>query len=436
MPGRAGPSGLPGGIGAVGARDAAARMRARAAEVEAPHRRAVLGPAEQGAHREELVERGLAVEDVAARQAVRLLEVEGRQDLAVRDLALEVRGVGGDGVDDGVAEGVALRVPVALQLVRSELRDDGHHVLAVRGERGVGEGRDRDVAVRMRREVAVLGGVVGALEVVDLGADVDPARERARGGGSRGLQGRELGQAGQGQIHLRDRARRAVVAGSSAGSPGRGRPDRRARGACASGRRSRRRRAPGPPRRSRARRRRPRRPSSRRGRRSAPVRTSAPKPRAAAASACVSAPMPPRTKVAGPAAFAVRGRLEDARSGTCRPTRARRRFRRCRGRRRRRAGAPSRSTRRRGRRRPSAPSAGAGRRPLRGSAGTCGRRRRGARAREIDGSPIEGGVIVKQRREDLADPAERVVEGRGSPSRRAARASELPRPCARRRRRA
>ena len=59
-------------------------MRARAAEVEAAHGRAVLRPVEERAHREELVERRLAVEDVAARQAEGLLEVDGRQDLPRR----------------------------------------------------------------------------------------------------------------------------------------------------------------------------------------------------------------------------------------------------------------------------------------------------------------------------------------------------------------
>ena len=48
--------------------DSAARMRARAAEIEARDRGPVARPAEERAHREELVERVLAVEDVAARR--------------------------------------------------------------------------------------------------------------------------------------------------------------------------------------------------------------------------------------------------------------------------------------------------------------------------------------------------------------------------------
>ncbi len=63
--------------------DAAARVRARAAQVESRDGRAVPGPTEDRAHREELIERRLAVEDVAAGQAVGRLEVERRDDLLV-----------------------------------------------------------------------------------------------------------------------------------------------------------------------------------------------------------------------------------------------------------------------------------------------------------------------------------------------------------------
>src|SRR4051812_29474290 len=67
------------GVCAVRAADAATGMRAGAAQIEAGDRRAVLRPAEQRAHDVQLIERHLAVMDVAAREAVRRLEF-GRRD--------------------------------------------------------------------------------------------------------------------------------------------------------------------------------------------------------------------------------------------------------------------------------------------------------------------------------------------------------------------
>ena len=57
----------------------------------------------------------------------------------------------------GVAECVALRIPIAiLQLERSELHVDRHHVLARWRERRVGDCRNRRFEVRLDRELAVL----------------------------------------------------------------------------------------------------------------------------------------------------------------------------------------------------------------------------------------------------------------------------------------
>ena len=68
----------------------------RAAEEEPADGGPVLRPVEQRAHREDLVEGRLAVEGVAAGEAVGLLEVDGREDLASDDRLLEARGVRGD----------------------------------------------------------------------------------------------------------------------------------------------------------------------------------------------------------------------------------------------------------------------------------------------------------------------------------------------------
>src|SRR5258707_6786321 len=71
--------------------DAAAGVRARGAEVEAFHGRAVVGVAENRAGGKELVERQRSVKDVAPDHAEIALEIERREDLAREDARLEVR---------------------------------------------------------------------------------------------------------------------------------------------------------------------------------------------------------------------------------------------------------------------------------------------------------------------------------------------------------
>src|SRR6476620_2853718 len=61
------------------------RMRAGTAEVQPANRRAVLPPAEQRPHRQQLFERELAVEDVSAGEAVRALEIERCDHLHCHD---------------------------------------------------------------------------------------------------------------------------------------------------------------------------------------------------------------------------------------------------------------------------------------------------------------------------------------------------------------
>src|SRR5437762_3021646 len=58
--------------------------------IQAGDRRAVVGEAGRGAHVEQLLQRQLTVEDVAADQPVVVLHVVGADDVAVHDGALEV----------------------------------------------------------------------------------------------------------------------------------------------------------------------------------------------------------------------------------------------------------------------------------------------------------------------------------------------------------
>src|SRR5436305_2486235 len=72
--------------------DPAAGMRARATEIEAVDGEPVPGAAEERPPQEPLVERLLAVERVAAREAIVTLEVERRDHLAGDDARGEARG--------------------------------------------------------------------------------------------------------------------------------------------------------------------------------------------------------------------------------------------------------------------------------------------------------------------------------------------------------
>ena len=58
--------------------DAAARMRAGAAQVESIYRRAVLRPARNGAHEEKLIERQVTMKNISFGQAVSAFEIERR----------------------------------------------------------------------------------------------------------------------------------------------------------------------------------------------------------------------------------------------------------------------------------------------------------------------------------------------------------------------
>src|SRR5258708_6688368 len=153
-------------------------MRAGAAKKKAADRRFVPRPIENGAHGEKLIERELAMKNVAACETVGCFEILGSDDLNPFDEAGKIGHVRGESIDDGVGEILAAGVPVPFfQLEWRELNAGGEDVLAVRGERGIENRRNGDVEIRSFRKFAVFGGVKGALEVIDFGADVDAAGE-------------------------------------------------------------------------------------------------------------------------------------------------------------------------------------------------------------------------------------------------------------------
>jgi len=83
------------------------------------------------ARAEELVERELAVEDVAAHEAEFPLEVQRREEAARDDASPEIRGEAVDVIDDRVGRPLALRIPCALagksvaEMLAEEARDMG-----------------------------------------------------------------------------------------------------------------------------------------------------------------------------------------------------------------------------------------------------------------------------------------------------------------------
>ena len=105
--------GSPGRRCARAAADGAARVRSGPAQVELPDRRAVVGPAGERAALEQLPLVHRAVEDVAAAQPERPLEIERRRDRPTDDRVAHVRRELAQPPDDEVGEPLARIVPAA-----------------------------------------------------------------------------------------------------------------------------------------------------------------------------------------------------------------------------------------------------------------------------------------------------------------------------------
>src|SRR5216683_1214748 len=184
-------------------------MRGGAAHIKAVNRSAIVGPAGNGTKEEKLLERKLALKNVALGEAEFALEVEWRDDLAADDDFFDVGSVFGEGVDDSVAEGFALVVPRAVgEFVGSVLDEAGKDVLAGRGNGRIGEAGNDDVDIRFAGEAAVLGVVVGALHVLDAGGDGNcAAKMRALAG-----HGLEIGERVEREIDFAGGAAEFVAA--------------------------------------------------------------------------------------------------------------------------------------------------------------------------------------------------------------------------------
>ena len=92
--------------------DAASGMSGRAAHPQVLDRRLVLRPARHRTQEEQLLQRQLALEDIAFGQSPLAFQIKRRYDLPPDDDVLQIRRIFRDGVDDVVAEGFALLVPM------------------------------------------------------------------------------------------------------------------------------------------------------------------------------------------------------------------------------------------------------------------------------------------------------------------------------------
>jgi hypothetical protein len=125
---------------------------------------------------EELLQRQLAVEDVAADQPVLLLHLPGAEHLAVQDRPGAGWGELGVAGDHPVGERLQLLgVRRGGPLVRAPLGEQRHHVDALGAEGGVEHAGDAAVRERPRRPAAGLGVLEGLLDVAGRQRQLDGA---------------------------------------------------------------------------------------------------------------------------------------------------------------------------------------------------------------------------------------------------------------------
>src|SRR6056297_249304 len=94
--------------------DAATRVGAGTAQVQAGHGATIVGLAEQRTRAEQLVEAQRAMKDVAAQQAVLALEIQRREEAASENAGGEVRRMTVHRGDRQVGEGFPVAVPAAV----------------------------------------------------------------------------------------------------------------------------------------------------------------------------------------------------------------------------------------------------------------------------------------------------------------------------------
>src|SRR5436309_15221915 len=119
------------------------------------------------------------MEDVPSGESVGVFQILRSDHLPVKDQVRQTGGIFAQLLHYRVAKCVAPAFPITVfQLERRILNIDRHYMMAVRRERRIGKRWNRDLKVRMRREVAVLGFVEGALQIIDFRANLDASAKR------------------------------------------------------------------------------------------------------------------------------------------------------------------------------------------------------------------------------------------------------------------
>jgi hypothetical protein len=163
--------------------------------------------AEEGPPGEDLVEGVLAVHRVPAAEPILSLEVRRRGDVASDDLVRDTRCIDLERPHGPVRHSIA-RCLVPVRVAEAPwrvLEQRGDDVGPIRGERGVGEGGDRRLEIRVLGDPAVLRVIECPLEVVEARCDDDPPVQALA------VDAADRRQALQDEGHLRHHAGRADV---------------------------------------------------------------------------------------------------------------------------------------------------------------------------------------------------------------------------------
>src|SRR5689334_22585394 len=140
-------------------------MGARSAQIKAADRCAIAGSSQERPHGEQLVERQLAMKDVAAAESIFALEVEWCDDLRRNHLLANARNRVFERCKYRGEERVTRARPIGgAEHTRRIVDVDRSHVRAGRRQSAIEQRRDRQLEPWPRRELAILRVIEGALQ--------------------------------------------------------------------------------------------------------------------------------------------------------------------------------------------------------------------------------------------------------------------------------
>jgi len=148
-------------------------MRARATQVQAPDRSAISRMSQQRPHREQLIERQLAMKDVAAGKPVLPFKVERCDDLRTDDLAADTWSWPFEHRDHGIEQRITRDSPIARpQRARRIVHVNRRDMRTLRRQAVVDQRRNRQLEPRPLGELSVFCMVECALDVIEIRSDL------------------------------------------------------------------------------------------------------------------------------------------------------------------------------------------------------------------------------------------------------------------------